>query len=510
MKALYLGCTPLRNVKGRIKYITGETGKQEHLYAVSGNLDMEFWQQLAKESQETFEASGNNRLQKKKRKDGSIYFVQQKACEAKEIIMHLENTTEENAQEVADDFVAWFKETYGVECCAAIHNNKTKKNIHIHLIYAERELMPEKQVKIATRNTWIDEKGRQRKAKADILDDNGELRPGCRIVKKGEEIYSRAFFDKRMEFSEKWHTEQMKQDCCDWINSYLQPKENYIVFDPTGPYLAQKKVGKGNEKKEDIERFNRNVRKITELIDRGVLSEEEGYRIKDRVMCSPDQNAALQDAVSEIDNLRGNESKIRKSEKIYPEMNEKQRLYQRSNVAWNRYNEAKALGLPKEVQNKYLSEARHASADIDRYKRENGLYQDKDYIKLIKSYKAQMARKKAEIERYKNQEKKAWVYYCNYTRGKEVFNVPEYDIVDEKYWKLKNWWRDSRWSKIKSKKELKALKEEFKAAKKEFRQHKKIKKTTEISGLINKIQGAAGRSGSPGTTKPQRKDREAR
>ena len=31
-----------------------------------------------------------------------------------------------------------FKEKYGVECFAALHHNKRKTNLHIHMIFAER------------------------------------------------------------------------------------------------------------------------------------------------------------------------------------------------------------------------------------------------------------------------------------------------------------------------------------------------------------------------------------
>lgn len=470
MKAIFLQDTPIPHVAGRIKYISGKN--QEHLYAVSGNFDMEFWNQLALENQETFRASGNDREKKMKKKDGTVYTVQQTCVEAREIILHLENVTEKNAQDTADALVAWFKEKYGVECCAAIHNTK-ENNVHIHLIYSERELMPERQVKIATRNTWIDEKGRQRKAKADILDENGELRSGCRIVKKGEEIYSRAFFDKRTEFSQTWHVDKMKEDCCEWINENLQPQEKYVVFDPYGPYLAQQKIHRGNEKEEEIRRYNRNVQKINAMIDRGEITEEEAYRIKDRIMSSPDRNVALEDAAAEFEESIGEERKDWYSEKEYPEMNEKQMLYRNANIAWNDYKEAKAAGADKEELSLLLKRARHASAEIDRYKRENGLYQDKDYIKLIKSYKTQITRKKAQIARCKNQQKKAYTYFDNYRRKYRDFHGVELDIADEKYWSLKNWWADNIRKTAAAKRELKELKKELQIAKKEFKDKKK-------------------------------------
>ena len=40
-------------------------------------------------------------------------------------------------------FTDRFKEKYGVECVSALHHNKRKTNYHIHLIFSERELLPE-------------------------------------------------------------------------------------------------------------------------------------------------------------------------------------------------------------------------------------------------------------------------------------------------------------------------------------------------------------------------------
>ena len=54
-------------------------------------------------------------------------------------------------------FTNRFKEKYGVECVSALHHNKRKTNYHIHLIFSERELLPEPIEKIATRNMFYNE-----------------------------------------------------------------------------------------------------------------------------------------------------------------------------------------------------------------------------------------------------------------------------------------------------------------------------------------------------------------
>ena len=59
-------------------------------------------------------------------------------------------------QKVLKDFTELFRRTYGVNCIAAMHHNKTKTNLHIHLIFSEREELKNGIKKIATRNMFYD------------------------------------------------------------------------------------------------------------------------------------------------------------------------------------------------------------------------------------------------------------------------------------------------------------------------------------------------------------------
>ena len=71
-------------------------------------------------------------------------------------------------------FTNRFKEKYGVECVSALHHNKRKTNYHIHLIFSERELLPEPIEKIATRNMFYNEQKKHVRTKKEILDDRGK------------------------------------------------------------------------------------------------------------------------------------------------------------------------------------------------------------------------------------------------------------------------------------------------------------------------------------------------
>jgi len=86
-----------------------------------------------------------------------------------------------------------FKKKYGVECYAVLYHNKRKTNLHIHMIFAERTRLERPEEKTATRNMFYDEHGKHVRTKKEILDGDGNVRKGCKIIKKGE-VYERKIF----------------------------------------------------------------------------------------------------------------------------------------------------------------------------------------------------------------------------------------------------------------------------------------------------------------------------
>ena len=141
----FIQMSKLPNVKGRISYITSHA-RQENLYATYRTADNEFWSNLARESQQEFKRSG----------------TEGKCIEARELIIALpEIYTRYEPQEVLEDFTEEFRRRYGVECVSALHHNKRKTNYHIHLIFSERKLLPEPDIKIATRSVFYDETGKR-------------------------------------------------------------------------------------------------------------------------------------------------------------------------------------------------------------------------------------------------------------------------------------------------------------------------------------------------------------
>lgn len=71
-----------------------------------------------------------------------------------------------------------------MECVSALHHNKRKTNYHIHLIFSERRLLPEPDVKVASRSVFFDETGKRVRTKKEITGEDGQIRKGCTVIKK--------------------------------------------------------------------------------------------------------------------------------------------------------------------------------------------------------------------------------------------------------------------------------------------------------------------------------------
>ncbi len=256
----------LSNVRGRISYISSRA-KQENLYAVYETTDRSYWTELAKCSQQEFKKSG----------------TEGKCIEARELIIALPESFPDlyNPDNLLRLFTDRFRERYGVECISALHHNKSKTNYHIHLIFSERERLPQPIEKTATRNMFYDEHGNHVRTKKEILDENGAVRKGCKIVKKGE-VYERTLFTaKNKLFKQEGFVDEAKRFYTDLINLLVEDeKEKLQVFDKNGLYLATKKIGKNNPKAEQIKTDNEIRMKWNWEVDRALVSDVPEEKIR--------------------------------------------------------------------------------------------------------------------------------------------------------------------------------------------------------------------------------------
>ena len=69
---------------------------------------------------------------------------------------------------------------------------------------------------------FYNEKGKHVRTKKEILDEDGNLRPGCKIIKKGEVYETNFFYPKKEEFKSNAFLENMKQLMTDAINEIVR------------------------------------------------------------------------------------------------------------------------------------------------------------------------------------------------------------------------------------------------------------------------------------------------
>ena len=176
-------------------------------------------------------------------------------------------------QEVLEDFTEEFHRRYGVECVSALHHNKRKTNYHIHLIFSERKLLPEPDIKRATRSVFYDETGKRVRTKKEITGEDGQIRKGCTVIKKGEIYESHLFTVKDDKFKSEPFLQEVKEIYTDLINRHISnPEQQLKVFDKNSVYLPTKKIGKNNPKAAEIETDNAARQEWNRTADMALIS----------------------------------------------------------------------------------------------------------------------------------------------------------------------------------------------------------------------------------------------
>lgn len=235
----YCSARKLTNVSGRIDYISNPA-RQEYIEGYHNTADNEFWKLLADECQRQHTPQAHKKVV---RVNGieTVKTVMSKCIEAREFIVALPQNTQITAEQIAK----WFKATYGVECAVALHWKESTQNFHAHIIYAERELLPEPQLIEHKRTYYYDSNGKKCK-KAEAV----------KVVPKG--IETRYFTDKRIEFKTTKFAMEFKNTILDSVGLERFDKSRHF---------ATKHIGKGNPKAELIEAYNKLVGDLNAYFD---------------------------------------------------------------------------------------------------------------------------------------------------------------------------------------------------------------------------------------------------
>lgn len=163
---------------------------------------------------------------------------------------------------------------------SALHHNKRKTNYHIHLIFSERKLLAEPEVKIASHSVFFDEAGKRVRTKKEITGEDGKIRKGCTVIKKGEIYESHLFTTKDGRFKGEPFLQEVKEVYTSLINRHISDPEQHLkVFDRNSVYLPTKKIGKNNPKAAEIEADNAARQEWNRTADMALLSGIEETKI---------------------------------------------------------------------------------------------------------------------------------------------------------------------------------------------------------------------------------------
>lgn len=310
MPNLYARATALPNVVGRVNYISSPHRQERLLAAYDGAADLlegKFWHQLAKESQAAFEQFGyENRAGQEKKL---------KCCEGREIMILLSNALLQrmSPDEIVKVVVEEFKEKLGLTVAAGLHlkhNADGPDNLHVHVVFPERELLKEPVIKIADRALFFDAQGKRRYKKSEILDENKQLLPGCRIVKKGEIYEQRYFGSVDSKYSSKsWIKDVKTNVILPLRNGKLKGDIEITEFDASTGKLAQQHIGnnvRDPEIRERIQEYNNQVKKWNQLIDAGYVQGKNRMIGQRMVYMSGNRNETLSAVTVRVLQIREN------------------------------------------------------------------------------------------------------------------------------------------------------------------------------------------------------------
>lgn len=308
MPNLYARQVALTDVKGRIDYISNPL-RQENLLATYDTaadlLDGQFWDILAKESQDAFELYGQKTRTVISKKTGELEEKELSCVEAREIHFQLGNEVLDrlSPDEVLKTAIDSASAALGRPVAGALHYNKGMKSLHIHMVYPEREFLQEPAIKVAERNLFFDAQGKRRYKKSEILDENKQLLPGCRIVKKGEIYENRHFGPVDQKFSRKGWLKEFKSE---WLlplrNGELRGNVEITEYDPSTGMLPQMHVGKDKPPAiaEQIREYNRLVNEYNQYLQDGIIEKQTAMDIQQFVMEDWDKNHQLEFQVNAI------------------------------------------------------------------------------------------------------------------------------------------------------------------------------------------------------------------
>ena len=173
-----------------------------------------------------------------------------KCIEARALLIALpELCTKFDPNKVQKDFTDLFRKRYGVKCVSALHHNKRKTNFHIYLVFSERKMLPEPEIKVDTRSVFSMRRGKgyaPRKKSPERTDRYEKAVPSS---KRGRFTKAISLPPKDERFKSEAFLEEDDQVYTAHINRHIaNPEQQLKVFDKNGVYLPTKKRQEQSER----------------------------------------------------------------------------------------------------------------------------------------------------------------------------------------------------------------------------------------------------------------------
>lgn len=337
MPNLYCRNTALPNIVGRIDYISSEHRQERLLASYDGAADLlggHYWEYLASECQAAYEQANKKTRTVIDKKTGEPKVIELKCCQGRELMFTLCNSLLKRmpAEEIAEIIAKTMEKEIGEPCAVSIHLKHfaaAEDNLHAHVVFGERHLLEEPVIKIAERNLFFDAEGKRHYKKSEILDDDGELLPGCSIIKKGEVYEQRLFGNADEKYAHRSWTKEVKTNVVlPLLNKELKGDIEIKEYDPsTGeiPYMHETK-GLPEEQLADVRAFNALNKDFREKLHAGIIPLETALQIQAKVFASNTKTATLQ---AEMDAWRETEARKELEKELLEILNAELKLRRR-------------------------------------------------------------------------------------------------------------------------------------------------------------------------------------
>lgn len=127
---------------------------------------------------------------------------------------------------------------------------------------------------------FYNESGKHVRTKKEILDEEGNIRKDCSIIKKSEVYDYSRFSKKKPEFKSRSFLSEVKEKYTEKMNLLLSDDEKLKVFKNEGLYLPTKKIGKNNPKAEEIAEANEARKEWNSVVDEALFYKVPAKHIK--------------------------------------------------------------------------------------------------------------------------------------------------------------------------------------------------------------------------------------